>query len=451
MAKNVDVKENFDGTTTYTFHLRSARWSDGQAVTADDFVYAWQRLANPLTLSPNAELLSAVQGYGAVRAGGDPSKLAVTAKNDSTLEVVLSGKYEWFLTQVCTSPATSPLRQDVVQSLKESAQTSAESAGEGVAPLKWWHDPTHLVTNGAYQVSDYQSGKTLDLTRSDRYYGRVGNDGVHFIFADRAEDAWALFDEKTVDFTYALPQTQLETLISEGQSLTPQLSTYTVLFNGKQQPFDDPAVRRALTLAVNRQAIAALAGSTAKAAAGLVPYGVPGSEERDFRTTGGDLLNTAEEDYENNCAQAKGLLADSSYDSHYNLEYIYVDEGPAAQIAGELISEWQSVLGIKVRTRAVAPNEMSAALSSGDYCMAGTSVSALLNDAEGFLAPFSEKSSQNTVHYDNGAYDTLLNIIDSASDPAARLAWCSPRSSSLIPCRPQTLHSRRRALPPLLP
>lgn len=431
MAKSVDMEENSDGTTTYTFHLRSARWSDGQAVTADDFVYAWQRLANPLTLSPNAELLSPVQGYDAVRAGGDLSKLAVTAKNDSTLEVVLSGKYDWFLTEVCTSPATSPLRQDVVQSLKESAQTASESAGEGAAPLKWWHDPTRLVTNGAYQVSDYQSGETLNLTRSDRYYGRVGNDGVHFIFADRAEDAWALYDAKTVDFTYALPQAQLEDQISEGQSLTPELSTYTVLFNGEQQPLDDPAVRQALTLAVDRQTIAALAGSTAKAAEGLVPYGVPGGGEQDFRTVGGDLLNSAEEDYENNCAQAKGLLADSSYDSRYNLEYIYVDEGPAAEVAGALTSEWQSVLGIRVRARAVTKEELSAALSSGDYCMAGTSMSALVNDAEGFLASFSGKSSQNTVHYDNGAYDTLLNIIDSASDPAARFA-CLHDAEALI-------------------
>lgn len=422
MAKTVDVEENFDGTTTYTFHLRSARWSDGKAVTADDFVYAWQRLANPLTLSPNAALLSAVQGYDDVRAGGDLSKLAVTAKNNSTLEVVLSGKYDWFLTEVCTSPATSPLRQDVVQSLKESAQTAEKSAGEGTVPLKWWYDPTRLVTNGAYQVSNYQLGETLDLTRSDHYYGRVGNDGVHFIFADSAEDAWTLYDAGTVDFTYALPQTQLEAQISEGQSLTPELSTYTVLFNGEQQPFDDPAVRRALTLAADRQAIAALAGSTAKAAEGLVPYGVPGSGEQDFRTAGGDLLNSAEEDYENNCAQAKGLLADSSYDSRYDFEYLYVDEGPAAEIANALTSQWQSVLGVQVRARAVTENELSAALSSGDYCMAGISLSSLLNDAEGFLSPFAGKSSQNMVHYDNGAYDTLLNIIDSASDPAARLA-----------------------------
>lgn len=422
MAKTVDVEENLDGTATYTFHLRSARWSDGQAVTADDFVYAWQRLVNPLTLSPHAALLSAVQGYDAVRAGGDLSELAVTAKNDSTLQVVLSGKYDWFLTGVCTSPATSPLRQDVVQSLKENAQDASKSADEEVAPLKWWYDPTRLVTNGAYEVSDYQPGETLDLTRSGHYYGRVGNDGVHFIFANSAEDAWALYDAGEVDFTYALPQEQLETQVSEGQSLTPELSTYTVLFNGQQQPFDDPSVRRALTLAVDRQAIAALAGSTAQAAEGLVPYGVPGDGEQDFRTAGGDLLSSAAEDYESNCTEAKKMLTESTYDSHYALEYLYVDEGPAAEIASALTAQWQSVLGVHVRTRAVTKNELSAALSSGDYYLAGSPMSPLINDAEGFLSPFVGKSSQNTMHYDNGAYDTLLNIIDSASDPAARLA-----------------------------
>jgi oligopeptide transport system substrate-binding protein len=422
MAKTVDVEENFDGTATYTFHLRSAHWSDGQAVTADDFVYAWQRLVNPLTLSPNAALLSAVQGYDAVRAGGDPSELAVTAKNDSTLEVILSGKYDWFLTGVCASPATSPLRQDVVQSLKGRAQAASNSAGEGTASLKWWSDPTRLVTNGAYQVSAYQPGETLELTRSDRYYGRVGNDGVHFIFADSVEDAWALYDAGTVDFTYALPQAQLEAQVSEGHPLTPELSVYTVLFNGQQLPFDDPSVRRALTLSVDRQAIAALAGSAATAAAGLVPYGVPGDGDQDFRTAGGDLLKSSEEDYESNCAEAKKLLAGSSYDSRSDLEYLYVDEGPAAEIADALTRQWQAVLGVRVRARAVTKKELATALNSGDYCLAGTSVSPLVNDVEGFLSPFTSKSAQNTVHYANGAYDTLLNIIDSASDPAARLA-----------------------------
>lgn len=432
MAKSVDMDENFDGTVTYTFHLRNARWSDGQEVTADDFVYAWQRLVNPLTYSPNAALLSSVKGYSAVRAGGEPDQLAVTAKNDSTLEVVLTGKYDWFLTEVCTSPATSPLRQDVVQSLKENAQAAEQSAGENAQPLKWWYDPTQLVTNGAYLVSDYQPGEAMDLARSDSYHGRVGNDGLRFLFADSVEDAWALYDAGTVDFTYALPQAQMETLVSEGQTLTPQLSTYTVLFNGEQQPFDDPAVRRALTLAVDRQALAALAGGTAQAAEGLVPYGVPGDGEQDFRTTGGDLLYSSAEDYQNNCAQAKGLLAESNYDDRYQLEYLYVDEGPAAEIAKALTGQWKTVLGVRVQTRAVTEKEMSTALKTGDYALAGVCKTALMNDAEAFLCPFTSKSSENAVGYANGAYDTLLNIIDSASDPVARLACLHDAEALLL-------------------
>ncbi|WP_312281271.1 peptide ABC transporter substrate-binding protein [Oscillibacter sp.] len=429
MAKSVDVTENFDGTVVYTFRLRSARWSDGTEVKAQDFVYAWQRLANPLTLSPNAALLSVVQGYDAVRNGGAPEELAVTAKNDTTLEVVLSGKYDWFLTGVCSSPATVPLRQDVVQSLKEKAQAASKTAGEDAAPLKWWYDPTLLVTNGAYHASAYQSGKTLDLTRSEHYYGRVRNDGVRVFFSDSPESAWALYDGETVDLAYALPQEQADAQIAHGQSLTPVLTTHTVLFNGAQYPLDDPSFRKALTLAVDRQAVAALAGSFASAATGLVPYGVPGSAEEDFRSEGGDLLNSSAEDYAGNCEKAKQLLSGSGYDSGASsyvrnsaLEYLYVDEGPAAAIATALAEQWRSVLGLRIQPRAVTRAELSDALRTGKYALADVDMSASVNDAETFLAPFSSKSSLNTARYSSGAYDTLLKIIDSASDPAARIA-----------------------------
>ena len=422
MAKSVGVEENFDGTVTYTFRLRNARWSDGEAVKAQDFVYAWQRLANPLTLSPNAALLSVVQGYDAVRAGGDPAELAVTAKNDSTLEVVLTGKYDWFLTGVCSSPATVPLRQDVVQSLKEKAQAASEAPGREGAALKWWYDPTLLVTNGAYQASAYQSGKILDLTRGESYYGRVRNDGLHFIFAGSPEDAWTLYDAEAVDFIDALPLEQLDAEVSQGQALAPELSVQTVLFNGQKYPLDDPSVRRALTLAVDRQAVAVLAGGSASAAEGLVPHGIPGSETEDFRTEGGDLLNSSAEDYASNCDEAKRLLAGSGYDGGSALDYLYVDEGPAAAVAAALTEQWRSVLGLRIQPRAVTREELSAALGAGEYALAGVRMSAQVNDAEAFLSAFSGKSPLNAARYFSGAYDTLLKIIDSASDPAARIA-----------------------------
>lgn len=434
LAKSVDVDENFDGTVTYTFHLRSAHWSDGRNVKADDFVYAWQRLVNPLTYSPSAPLLSVVQGYDAVRAGGDPSELAVTAKNDTTLEVVLTGKYEWFLSGVCTAPATVPLRQDVIQRLKENADKAVEAGGLDAGSLKWWYDPTALVTNGAYQASDYQPGQSLDLIRSERYYGRVANDGLHFVFAEDGDGAWSLYDEKTVDFVYELPQAQITELQTADETwlATPELSTYTLLFNANQQPFDDPAVRMALLLAIDRHALAELAGSTARAAEGLIPFGVPGSGEKDFRTEGGDLLNVQPEDYEENCIAARRLIADSGYDEHYDLEYLYVDEGPAAQIAQAVAAHWKSVVGVIVRPRAVSETELIVALRTGEYGIAASSRKAQLNDAEAFLAPFTGRSSQNVVNYANSAYDTLLSIIDSASDSAARLACLHDAEALLL-------------------
>ncbi len=429
IARKVDVEENIDGTVTYTFRLRSTRWSDGKALTAQDFVYAWQRLVSPATNSPNAALLSMVKGYDAVRAGGDVSELSVTAKNDSTLVVVLSGKYDWFLSDVCTAVATSPLRQDVVKKLKEKAQ----SLSDGSSALKWWHDPTLLVTDGPYCVSSYVSGNSLTLTANNRYYGNVGPTQLQFLFADSDEAAWDLYTKGSVDFVASLPEKELKDLYAAGQwSATPELSTYTILFNCAQLPFEDASVRKAFSLAIDRTALAALAGVTGQAAGGLVPSGVPGSGDQDFRTAGGDLLGTAPEDYAQNCQTAVDALSKTGYDDRYHLVYLYVDEGPAAQVAHALVQQWRDVLHVSVTPKAVTQSELSAALASGDFFMAGISQTAMANDAEAFLSPYTSRNSQNVVQYANSAYDTLLTIIDSASDSAARLACLHDAESLLL-------------------
>lgn len=427
IARKVDVEENYDGTETYTFRLRSTRWSDGKALTAQDFVYAWQRLVSPATNSPNAGLLSMVKGYDEVRAGGDVSQLSVTAKNDTTLVVVLSGKYDWFLSDVCTAVATSPLRQDVVKKLKDQA------ASDGSSDLKWWHDPTLLVTDGPYYVSSYVSGNSLVLTANERYYGNVGPTQLQFLFADSSEAAWDLYTKGSVDFVASLPEEQLKELYAAGQwSATPELSTYTVLFNCAQPPFDDASVRKAFSLAIDRTALAALAGVTGQAAGGLVPYGVPGNGDQDFRTAGGDLLSTAPEDYAQNCQTALETLSKTGYDDRYHLVYLYVDEGPAAQVAQALVQQWRSVLHVSVTPKAVTQAELSKALASGDFFMAGISQTAMANDAEAFLAPYTSRNTQNVVKYANSAYDTLLTIIDSASDASARLACLHDAESLLL-------------------
>lgn len=423
MAKSVDVEENFDGTVTYTFRLRSARWSDGESVKASDFVYAWQRLADPASYSPYAALLSVVCGYEEARAAGDMSLLQVTAKNASTLVVTLSGNYDWFLREVCTSPATMPLRQDVVQRLKEAGIQAAGADGEAQA---WWSDPTALVTNGPYLATGYQFSAYLELTASERYNSdQLGPETLTFRFAEDADKAWELYENKEVDAVWPLPQERLAGLAAdETWSAIPQLGTYTVIYNCGHELLEDVLIRQAMAWAIDRNALAAAAGVTAQAAEGLVPHGVPENQEGDFRTVGGALLDNDPEQYEARCQQAREILSEAGYDRGSalgDLEYLYVDEGSNGDVAQELCRQWQEALGVTVVPKGVTTRELWSALRKGEYTLAGVDLEAAGNDAECFLMDWTSDSQDNVAGYENSAYDTLMAIIASAADGTARL------------------------------
>lgn len=425
MAKSYTQERNADGTVTWTFRLRSAKWSDGQAVTANDFVYAWRRLADPASGSPYASILSVVAGYEQVVETGDTSLLQVSAKNDSTLEVVLNGNYDWFLTEVCTSPATLLLRQDVVTTLRDAAvernRAAAEETGqEGTE--RWWSDPAALVTNGAYVPGTYTQGESFTLTENTRYYGSITGPGeLNFYFADTAEEASELYRNETVDLVWPLTDEEIERQ-AEVTPLT-ELGTYTVLFNCNQAVFADQQVRQAMVMAIDRNGAAEAAGITARPAEGLVPPGVPGEDGEDFRTDA-VLLDNDSEAYAERCTQARQVLEQAGYDSGSylgQLEYLYVDTPENAAVAQELARQWSEALRVNVTPVAVSGTELRAALRSGDYTLAGLNLKAVGNDAECFLKQWTSDQGSNVVGYANSAYDTLLSIIAKADDGTARM------------------------------
>ncbi len=425
MAKSYTQERNADGTVTWTFRLRSAKWSDGQAVTANDFVYAWRRLADPASGSPYASILSVVAGYEQVVETGDTSLLQVSVKNDSTLEVVLNGNYDWFLTEVCTSPATLPLRQDVVTTLRDAAvernRAAAEETGqEGTE--RWWSDPAALVTNGAYVPGTYTQGESFTLTENTRYYGSITGPGeLNFYFADTAEEASELYRNETVDLVWPLTDEEIERQ-AEVTHLT-ELGTYTVLFNCNQAVFADQQVRQAMVMAIDRNGAAEAAGITARPAEGLVPPGVPGEGGEDFRADA-VLLDNDPEAYAERCAQARQVLEQAGYDSGSylgQLEYLYVDTPENAAVAQELARQWSEALRVNVTPVAVSGTKLRSALRSGDYTLAGLDLKAVGNDAECFLKQWTSDQGSNVVGYANSAYDTLLSIIAKADDGTARM------------------------------
>lgn len=443
MARSAESEENPDGTVTWTFQLRNAEWSDGRQVMAADFVYAWQRLADPANGSPNGALLSVVAGYDAVQETGDATLLQVTAEDDHTLVVVLNGNYSWFLSEVCTSPATMPLRQDLLTASAEpdeTAETAEEEAAEAemeTAEEPWWSDVTDLVTNGPYQVSSYQAGEALTLEASETYYDDIsGPQTLTFRFAGTAEEGQALYDEGAVDFLGALPEEQMAALVEEeSPKLTPELGVQAVVFNCAQDTLMDARVRLALSLVIDRAAAAEAAGPAAQAAQGLIPPGVPEREEADFRTVGGALLDNAPEHREKLLDQARSLLEEAGYADVQDLgelEYLYVDEGNSGAVAQTLVDAWQSGLGLRVTARAVTAEELCTALEAGTFSLAGTEIRALGNDAECFLLQWSSASPENFARYDNSAFDTLLSIIAGAEDETARLGCLHDAEALLL-------------------
>lgn len=417
MARSVEHVENLDGTVTFTFKLRDAEWSDGRDVTASDFVYAWRRLASPTTNSPYAELLSLVVGYEEARASNDMTLLHVTAKNDTTLVVDLTGHYDWFISQVCTAPATLPLRQDCIMKLKEAA---------GEAP--WWSKPEKLVTNGMYRVESYDPDKMMVLAANEDYDEKPdGPDEICFRFTPSEGEAWSLYEMDVVDMVWPMSDSRVRELLetepeegAEAWTPTAELGVHTVLFNGNHPLVGDPLFRQALSMVVDRNALAELAGIMAQPAEGLVPHGVPENEEGDFRTAGGPLLDNAPEDYDALCIEARVLLSQTGYRDQ-DLEFLYKENGTNGMVAQALCQQWQNILQIRVLPRGVTEAELWTVLRSGEYTLAGVELDAVGNDAECFLMPWTSGSQDNVIGYSNSAYDTLMSIIAGAADGAARL------------------------------
>jgi len=260
MAKEYTEETNYDGSVTYRFTLRStARWSDGKKVTADDFVYAWQRLADPATDSPNHALMSVVAGYDDVRGTGDKTKLQVSAKDESTFVVTLSKPCAYFIEGICTAVATMPLRRDL-----------AEGGG---------FDTADVISNGAYHAAEWQKESGLTVERNDEYYEArlIGPDELRFVFAANADEAWQLYESGDIDYIAHLPDSVIEEL-SQDKSWRPTAvyATACVLYNNESDTFSNEHIRKAFDLAIDRAAATAAGGAENSPATGLVPYGMSG-------------------------------------------------------------------------------------------------------------------------------------------------------------------------------
>ncbi len=418
MARSYQVDTTAEGQETYTFKLRSATWSDGSKVTAGDFVYAWKRLVAPETGSKNARLLDMVAGYSAARAG-DADALQVSAPDEETFVVSLSGRCPYFIDSVCTAAATMPVQ-------------SAAAAQED-----WSMSPATLVTNGPYTVSTWEND-TLTLTQSADYHDkrRLGPETLTFRFTADAKTANSLYDRGEVDFVLGLTE---ESIAKKIDSWTPDYypEISVVLLNQLSSLTSNENVRQAMGLVIDRNAIAELLGErTHPAAEGLVTWGIRstvGGQFRDF----GAVVDNDSENYEKNCQTAQELMQAAGYTASGlaklgTVTMLYESDGITDSLALLLQKTWKEKLGLDVTLQGVTVSEISQALQRGEYTIAALRVTSDRNDATGFLNNWRKGSEENYANFYSSAYDMLLGVAAVSASQEARDAYLEDAERLLL-------------------
>lgn len=418
VARSYQCDTTAEGQETYTFKLRSsAAWSDGTKVTAQDFVYAWKRLVDPLTGSKNARILDMVAGYSAARTGEDA--LQVSAPDDETFVVVLSGRCPYFIDSVCTAAATLPVQ-------------SAAAAQEN-----WSMSPDTLVTNGPYTVASWEND-TMLLQQTDGYYDarRLGPESISFRFTADAKTANSLFEKGDADFVLGLTD---EAVAKKMDSWMPDYypETSVVLLNQLSDLTSNENVRRAMGLVIDRNAIAELLGSrTHLAAEGLVTWGIRSTTGGQFRDFGSAVDNDSE-NYEKNCQTAQELMEEAGYTatklkSLTPVIMLYESDGTADSLALLLQKTWKEKLGLSVTLKGVSSEEITQALERGEYTLAALRVTSDRNDATGFLNRWRMGEEDNYANFTSSAYDMLLRVAAVSASQEARDAYLEDAERLLI-------------------
>lgn len=418
-AQSWQSADNEDGTVTYTFHLRNdGKWSDGSDVTATDFVYAWQRLVSPDTDSPLRETLSMVAGYVDAVAGNDEA-LQVSAPDKYTFEVTLSGHCAGFLSGVCTATATMPVKQSAVEN------TALEEGQD------WSVNRLSFAGNGPFRRSgDWSDNSRLTLQKQESYYNArlVTHDKLELILQSHEQAA------KNVGRVDVVIGAAAEEGGGEGGDPT----VGVLLINQMATSMERDGLRQALTLTIDRNALAEELGSGYCAAEGLIPTGIRTTGGDDFRTVNGALLDNDPDTYSQRCQDAVVSLREAGYVNHDTLlglgtvTLLYDSSSPMAPLARLLQQSWKEHLGITVTLQAVTAEEYRQRLSGGEFTLALAELTAYYNDAAAYLDAWRSGDRQNYVLLHENAYDILMRVAADSSSEEARDAYLKDAEQLLL-------------------
>ena len=398
---------------TWTFTMRDGlKWSDGSELNAKDFEYSFKRMADPDTAAPYAETcLGMIDGFeeaaGFPDADGNPTvepnldALNVKASDDGkTLTIVLGYPCSYF-DKIAAFAAMSPVQKATV-----------EANGDA-----WCTSPDTYVCNGPYMITEWTPSERIVLTKNPNYVGgwdnsKIVSDSITLLLLEDSSASYAAYNSGEAVLIKDVPTDEIPSLTKAEDGgdfyVDTILGTYYVSLNLKRDAFKDAKVRKALSLAIDRDYVAnTIMQGTYSTADSIVGPGIV-DENGYFHDNGNAPYISA--DYEANLAEAKKLLAEAGYpngEGYPTIEYSCNDAGYHVPLAEYLQQAWGD-LGITLTISKMEWSSFTAARRAGEYDVARNGWVMDYNDPSNMLDLFCSGNGNNDGKYSNPEFDAAI-------------------------------------------
>lgn len=396
--------------TVYTFTLREGiKWSDGEQVKAEDFVYAWQRLVDPKTGADYNYMIDMVKNANEIMAGKKkPKELGIKALDEKTVEVTLTTPTPYFL-EVCAFPATFPVRKDIVEA---NADT-------------WSTDPKTYIGNGPYVLKSWEHQSKMTYVKNENYYDlkKLGPDTINFVLMEDKNTMLSAYKNNEILFADDLPSEEIDAMKDKGLVIEKQLGTYFLSINVKKEGLDNVKVREALSLALDRDYIVEKV-----AKGGQIPadsFVATGLTDADGKT---EFHENAKKwydakDYKGNVEKAKKLLKEAGYENGKGLPSIELMCNPGHEPIMEAVQNmWKENLGVNVTISSQDWNVFLETRKQGDFQVARDGWLGDYNDPVSFIDIWVTGGGNNNAQWSNKEYDKIVSEIKSTTDSKERYA-----------------------------
>mgnify|MGYP002679206136 FL=1 len=403
--------ETSEDGLTWTFHLRDGlKWSDGSDLTANDFVYSWKRVCDPMVAAPYAEtVLSMVEGYDKA-IEGDLDALQVAAQDDNTLVVTLNAPCSYF-GSLAAFATLSPVQEATVEANGDAWATSAAT----------------YISNGPFYVSEWVPGSYIMMSKNPYYWNAdaIKLDGIKWNLIEDSNAAYSAYQTGEVLMIKNVPTEEIPSLKDSADfHVDPIIGTYYLSLNLERDAFKDARVRKALSLAIDRDYVAnTLMQGTYSPADNFMGPGwidMDGKQFKDNANGGESYIDV--NNYEADLEEAKQLLADAGYpdgEGFPSISYTTNDAGYHKVVAEYLQQAWAQ-LGIDLQVDIVEWASFTPMRRNGDFDIARNGWVGDYSDPSNMLELFYSTNGNNDGKFSNADFDAAIDLSRTTLDSAER-------------------------------